>query len=298
MGRKTILHMLTPLRQMSPFDVNMALDAGYDHVVPYTDVALADVTGLVQDAIFSRPPDAGVATGVFIAGRDTVLALDMIDAARAAMVPPFEISVFADPAGSFTTAAAMAAKVERALEKLHGRSLAGTKLTIFGATGVVGYCTAVISAKEGADVTLAGHDGASRVEKIAEAIKARFGVTVTAADGSTEEKKTGLLQETEVVLAAAKAGVRVISAGQLHSATRLLVAADVNAVPPSGIEGLAANAKTDKLGETSAIGIGALTIGNLKYKTQSGLFKQMIGTEKPVIYDFQDAFALARSIEK
>lgn len=298
MSRKTILHMLTPLRQMSPFDVNMALDAGFDHVIPYTDVALADVTGLVQDAIFSRPPDAGTATGVFIAGRDTVLALDMIDAARKAMVPPFGISVFADPAGSFTTAAAMVAKVETALGKLHGRNLEGTKVTIFGATGVVGYCTAVISAKEGADVTLAGHDGVSRVGKIAEAIKARFGVTVKAADGSTEEKKTVLLQDAEVVLAAAKAGVRVISAGQLRSATNLLVAADVNAVPPSGIEGLAVNAKTDKLGETSATGIGALTIGNLKYKTQSGLFKQMIGAEKPVVYDFQDAFALARSIEK
>lgn len=298
MSRKTILHMLTPLKQMSPFDVNMALDAGYDHVIPYTEVTLADVTGLVQDAIFSRPPDAGVATGVFLAGRDTILALDMIDAARKAMVPPFEISVFADPAGSFTTAAAMVAKVETALAKLHDRSLAGTKVTIFGATGVVGYCTAVISAKEGADVTIVGHDGPSRVEQIAEAVKARFGVTVKAADGSTEEKKTALLRETDVILAAAKAGVRVISAEQLRAAKHLLVAADVNAVPPSGIEGLTANAKTDKLGETSAIGIGALTIGNLKYKTQSGLFKHMISAEKPVIYDFQDAFALARSIEK
>ncbi|MBB3977874.1 methylene-tetrahydromethanopterin dehydrogenase [Rhizobium azooxidifex] len=298
MSRKTILHMLTPLKQMSPFDVNMALDAGYDHVIPYTEVTLADVTGLVQDAIFSRPPDAGVATGVFLAGRDTILALDMIDAARKAMVPPFEISVFADPAGSFTTAAAMVAKVETALAKLHDRSLAGTKVTIFGATGVVGYCTAVISAKEGAEVTIVGHDGPSRVGQIAEAVKARFGVTVKAADGSTEEKKTALLTQTEVILAAAKAGVRVISAEQLRAAKHLLVAADVNAVPPSGIEGLTANAKTDKLGETSAIGIGALTIGNLKYKTQSGLFKQMISAEKPVIYDFQDAFALARSIEK
>lgn len=298
MGRKTILHMLTPLKQMSPFDVNMALDAGYDHVVPYTEVALADLTGLVQDAIFSRPPDAGTATGIFLAGRDTILALDMIDAARKAMVPPFEISVFADPAGSFTTAAAMAAKVETALERLHGRSLAGAKVTIFGATGVVGYCAAVISAKERADVTIVGYDGANRVEKIAETIKARFDVIVQAADGSTEEKKTDLLRETEVVLAAAKAGVRVISAEQLRSAKKLLVAADVNAVPPAGIEGLAVNAKADKMGEASAIGIGPLTIGNLKYKTQSGLFKQMIGSEKPVIYDFQDAFALARSIEK
>lgn len=299
MSRKTILHMLTPLRHMSPFDVNMALDAGYDHVIPYTDVTLTDVTGLVQDAVFSRPPDAGVATGIFIAGRDTILALDMIDAAKQAMVPPFKVSVFADPAGSFTTAAAMVARVESALEKFHGRSLAGTKVTIFGATGVVGYCTGVISAKEGAHVTLVGHEGIARVEKIAETMKARFGVAVTAADGSTEEKKTELLHNTEVVLAAAKAGVKVISAQQLRTAANLLVAADVNAVPPAGIEGLAVNAKADKLGETAAIGIGPLSIGNIKYKTQSGLFKQMIGAERPVVYDFQDAFSLARSsIEK
>ncbi|RVB25089.1 methylenetetrahydromethanopterin dehydrogenase, partial [Mesorhizobium sp. M7A.F.Ca.CA.001.07.2.1] len=111
MARKHILHMLTPLKQMSPFDVNMALDAGFDAVVPYVDVSLAEVTGLVQDAIFSRPPDAGVDTGIFIAGKDASLALDMFDAAKKAMVPPFQVSVFADPAGSFTTAAAMVAKV-------------------------------------------------------------------------------------------------------------------------------------------------------------------------------------------
>ncbi len=79
MSRKTILHMLTPLRHMSPFDANMALDAGYDAVIPYTDVGLADVGNLVQDAIFSRPPDAGVATGIFLAGKDAPLALDMLD---------------------------------------------------------------------------------------------------------------------------------------------------------------------------------------------------------------------------
>ena len=72
MARKHILHMLTPLKHMSPFDVNMALDAGFDAVVPYVGVHLAEVTGLVQDAIFSRPPDAGVDTGIFIAGKDVV----------------------------------------------------------------------------------------------------------------------------------------------------------------------------------------------------------------------------------
>jgi methylene-tetrahydromethanopterin dehydrogenase len=51
---KNILHMMTPLALMSPFDVNMAIDAGYDATVCYTRVSLDEVTGLVQDAMFSR----------------------------------------------------------------------------------------------------------------------------------------------------------------------------------------------------------------------------------------------------
>ncbi|MGB3388175.1 MAG: NAD(P)-dependent methylenetetrahydromethanopterin dehydrogenase [Pseudaminobacter sp.] len=298
MARKNILHMLTPLPQMSPFDVNMALDAGYDAVVPYVGVGLKEVTGLVQDAIFSRPPDAGVNTGIFIAGKDVSLALDMFDAARKAMVPPFEISVFADPAGSFTTAAAMVAKVEKALDKKFSRSLKDTRIAIFGATGVVGFCTAVIAAKEGAKVTIAGHDGVERVKKIAAEIARRFDVEVDAADGSTDAKKAGVVETTEVVLSAAKAGIQVISAAQLKKADALLIAADVNAVPPAGIEGLAVNADCVAIEGTNILGIGPLAIGNVKYKTESGLFQQMIEAKKPVTFDFQDAFSLARQIAK
>ncbi|MRG58112.1 methylenetetrahydromethanopterin dehydrogenase [Phyllobacterium sp. SYP-B3895] len=298
MSRKTILHMLTPLRHMSPFDVNMALDAGFDAAIPYTDVGLADIGNLVQDAIFSRPPDAGVATGIFIAGKDAPLALDMLGAAKKAMVPPFEISVFADPAGSFTTAAAMVAKVEKALIEHHDRGLAGTAVAVFGATGVVGYCTAVIAASEGANVTIVGHDGIDRVTDIAASIKERFGVVVEPADGSTDAYKTAIVRATEVVLAAAKAGVQVLSKAQLGSAGGLLVAADVNAVPPAGIEGLKVNANGEPLDATQAVGIGPLSIGNVKYKTQAGLFEQMIKAKKPVVYDFRDAFTLARELAK
>ncbi|PRD41509.1 methylenetetrahydromethanopterin dehydrogenase [Phyllobacterium phragmitis] len=290
--------MLTPLRQMSPFDVNMALDAGYDAAIPYTDVGLSDVGNLVQDAIFSRPPDAGVATGIFLAGKDAPTALDMLDAARKAMVPPFEISVFADPAGSFTTAAAMVAKVEKALAKHHDRTLKDLSVAIFGATGVVGYCTAVIAAREGARVTIAGHDGLRRVEEVATSIKQRFGVTVTPADGSDEAKKTAIVKDANVLLTAAKAGVQVISQAQWQCAPDLLVAADVNAVPPAGIEGLKVNANGEPLEGTRAVGIGPLSIGNVKYKTQSGLFVRMIKADKPVIFDFRDAFDLARDLAK
>ena len=108
MKQPFILHMLSPLKHVSPFDVNMALDAGFDAVVPYSDVEQGEVAGLVQDAIVSRAPKAVTRTGIFIGGKNAGQALDMLEAAKGAMFPPFQMSVFADPAGSFTTAAAMA----------------------------------------------------------------------------------------------------------------------------------------------------------------------------------------------
>lgn len=298
MPRKHILHMITPLKHMSPFDVNMALDAGFDAVLPYTGVALEEVTGLVQDAIFSRPPDAGSDTAVFIAGKDVTLALDMFDAAKKAMVPPFHLSVFADPAGSFTTAAAMVAKVEKALAKKFDRNLKDTRIAVFGATGVVGFCTAVIAAKEGAKVTIVGHDGIKRVDAISQEMEKRFGVEVKTADGSKDGGRTSIVADTQVILLAAKAGVQVLSKQNLLEAKDLFVAADVNAVPPAGLEGLAVNADSEAIEGSKAVGIGPLAIGNVKYKVESGLFKRMIEADKVVAFDFQDAFSLAREIAK
>jgi methylene-tetrahydromethanopterin dehydrogenase len=146
MEKPFILHLFTPTDQASPFDVNMAYDAGYDAVVPYTNVALDQVAALTQDAIFSRGPKGAKRTGIFIGGRDNGLAADMLDAARKAMVPPFEVSVFADPSGAFTTAAAMVAAVERALEKSHNTMLEGKAVMIFGGTGPVGAAAAVLKA--------------------------------------------------------------------------------------------------------------------------------------------------------
>ncbi len=59
-----------------------------------------------------------------------------------------------------------------------------------------------------------------------------------------------------MILTAAKAGVQVISKAQLSAAGKLLIASDVNAVPPAGIEGLTVNANSDPLEGTKAVGIG------------------------------------------
>jgi methylene-tetrahydromethanopterin dehydrogenase len=296
MADKHILHMLTPLKHMSPFDANMALDAGYEAVLTYTHVTLEEVAGLVQDAIFSRPPKTGVRTGMFIGGKNAILALDMLSAAKKALVPPFGISFFADPAGSFTTAAAMVACVEKTLIEKKKRDLKGLKIAVFGATGVVGFSSAVIAALEGADVTLVGYDGIKRVADAAKEVKTRFGVDVGAADGSDDAKKSDILAASEAALCAGRAGVRILSKQQLAAAKRLLIVADVNAVPPSGVEGLDMMANGVELTPLGTLGIGPLAIGNIKYKTEFGLFQRMIAANKPVRFDFRDAFQLAREL--
>jgi len=292
---KLILHMLGPLKHMSPFDVNMALDAGYDSVTPYINVVLDDIIPLVQDAMFSRSPRDAVRTAIFIGGKDAILALDMIDKAKQALLKPFEISVFADPAGSFTTAAAMVACVEKVLKEKKHRSLSGTKIIVYGATGVVGFSSAVIAALEGAKVTLAGYDGPNRVEKAAGEIKKRFGASVEFADASTPEKVLAALVASEVALCAGRAGVQILSASDIKKATSLLVSADVNAVPPLGIEGVDLHDNGKEL-PGGSLGIGALAIGNVKYQTESQLFKKMATSDKALCLDFRDAFKLARDL--
>ncbi len=296
MAHLRILHMLTPLKHMSPFDVNMALDAGYDAAIPYTSVTIEDVSGLVQDAIFSRGPDGVKRTGVFIAGKRAIEALDMMARAKKAMVPPFEISVFADPAGSFTTAAAMVACATKALRNKFATELKGKQVAVFGGTGVVGFASAVIAGLEGAHATLIGYDGPDRVRKLAEEANQRFAVNIGYADGSTEEQKSELVREADVVFAAGPAGRRLLSAEQLTHAKKLKVVTDVNAVPPAGVEGVGVNDDGTPISGTDAVGIGALTVGNVKYKTEAGLFNMMIGSETPLYLDFRDAYALAQKI--
>ena len=294
MAAKNILHMLTPLRHMSPFDVNMALDAGFYSVTPYTGVTLDEIATLVQDAMFSRSPSDAVRTGVFIGGKDVGLALDMMDRLRETLLKPFEISAFADPAGSFTTAAAMVACVEKILKKTKAKLLGQTKILIFGATGPVGYTSGVIAASEGADVTLAGRE-LSRVKAKADEIKQRFGLDVHAVQAKTPEEISAALAGKEVALCAAAAGVQLLSATMLAAAKSLLVSADVNAVPPAGIEGLDPMANGVELAG-GVLGIGPLAIGNVKYKTESGLFQRMANSATALSLDFRDAFGLAREI--
>lgn len=300
MEKRSILHMLDPMPHNSPFDINMAMDAGFEVLMPYSNVKLDSVHGLTQDAIFSRSPAGVKRTGIFIGGRDFGLAMDMLNATKKAMVPPFEISVFADPSGGFTTAAALVACVEKQLKAKHGKELKDCKAVVFGGTGPVGIATGVIASLAGADTALVDHLSIDTAEDVAKEYNRRFACNLKGAVAGSDADKARLVADVDIIFCTAKAGIQVLSAAVLSEARQLKVAGDVNAVPPLGIEGIkrsdAGQPLIHAINAQGAVGVGALAIGNVKYQLQHSLLQAMLTSDKPVYLDFRDAFNKAREI--
>jgi methylene-tetrahydromethanopterin dehydrogenase len=93
----------------------MAYDAGYNAVIPYENVTAEDSKTLVLDALLSRGPKGAKNTVFMIGGKNAEKAEQVFEAVKNAMFPPFKGNIIVDPAGAYTTAAAMVAKAENAL---------------------------------------------------------------------------------------------------------------------------------------------------------------------------------------
>lgn len=295
--RPYVLHFITPQKNASPFDANMAYDAGYEAVLPYTNVAPDEVTALVQDAIFSRGTRGVWRTGIFIGGRDMDVAMEMLGKAKKAMFPPFQVSLFADPSGAFTTGAALSAYVHAICRDRLETNLKGKRVVVFGATGPVGGCSSIMCAKEGAEVHLVAHSSMEKTARLAEEYSKTYGVKLRAIDGTDDKKKADILKDAEILLCCASAGSRVITTNMLQNARKLLIAADVNAVPPSGIEGLDAMSDAVPIqGAEWILGLGALAIGSRKYNVQQRMFQMMLDADNHVALDFMSAYEVARKV--
>ena len=295
-----ILHALSPTKIVSPFDINMAYDSGFDNVATYTNITMDEVSDLVQDIIFSRHPNDCKKTGLFIGGEDAEEAIEMLEKAKKAMVPPFQISVFADPAGSFTTAAAMIACVKNLLLTKFKTDLKNKKLQIVGAKGIVGGACAVIAAQEGAKVGMIIHrDGAiDPINKRVKEYKKKYNVDLDPIMGITDGEKTKMSEDADIILSAAKAGKEALLLKHFSTAKNLKIISDVNAVPPSGIEGLEVNSNGEKIKNTEVLGIGALAVGQIKAQVQHKLLKLMCESDEPVFLDFRVAYKIAQEIKK
>jgi len=287
MERKHLLYLFTTDAAASPFDVNMAYDAGFHAVVPYANVTEETGTLLIQDIIFSRGPKGAKFTALFIGGNDVDLAETIRAVVSKSMFPPFQVSVMIDPKGAYTTAAALVAKVEKALGGLSGR-----KAAILGGTGPVGRVAASLCAKNGCEV-IVGSRSREAADRLAKGIAEKAGGKIAGAQMGTDDEKVPILKGVDVILATAKAGVEILSRSALGALPTGKVVADVNAVPPSGVAGLKPE---DDLKEIAPgiRGIGALATGVLKYEVEMEMLETIRTSKEFIVLDDGSAMDIAR----
>jgi len=293
-----LLFYLDTDEKASPFDICIAYDIGYDAVIPYGNVKPGDAKRIAQDALFSRGPKAVKHTCFFIGGKDAEKAEEVFKAVKGAMFQPFKSSIIVDPGGAYTTAAAVVAKMEKALESNKLGQLKDKTCAVFG-TGSVGQIAAILLAKLGSDVIIASinperKDGKEHVEKVARLLAKEHGARVKGVFAPTRADKLDLIQKADVILCAGTRGIRIIDKELFNELKLMKVIVDINAVPPLGVEGLELKDDMKEIAP-GIFGIGALAVGDVKYRLEREILREA-RLEKDEIYNYNSALLLARKI--
>jgi methylene-tetrahydromethanopterin dehydrogenase len=293
-----LLFYLDTDAKASPFDICMAYDVGYKAVIPYESVTPEDAKTIVLDALLSRGPKAAKHTAFLIGGKNAEKAEEVFEAMESSMFPPFKASIIIDPAGAYTTAAAMVAKVEDALMSHRLGEIKDKTCAVLG-TGAVGQIAAVLLAKMGCDVMIASinpkrTDGKEHVEGIAKLLAKDHGVQVQGIFAPTSADKIEILKKADVIMCAGIRGVRIIEKEMLNEVKHMKVLVDINAVPPFGVEGI--ELKDDMREMAPGIfAIGALAVGDLKHKLEKEILREARSNGKE-IYNYNTALPLARKL--
>jgi len=245
----------------SVFDRVVAFDGGADEVMSYGGITPDDVRDLVYGAIFTRGPKDLHNTAVFIGGTDIAAGERLLEAVRKTFFGPFSVSVMMDSNGSNTTAVAAVGRIQQAAAATGG--LKGRRAVITAGTGPVGMIAAGLLAQRGADVVITSRT-AEKSGSVAEAIQRKFGVKVGGVAMKDASEAAGVLEGAAFVLNTGVAGARLVNRDAWSGRAGLRVIADVNAVPPMGIEGIEVG--DDGVNRDGVASYGAISIGNLKMK--------------------------------
>ena len=293
-----LLFYLDTDSKASPFDICMAYDAGYNAVIPYENVTPEESKTITLDALLSRGPKGAKNTVFLIGGKNAEKAEEVFEAVKASMFPPFKGSIILDPAGAYTTAAAMVAKTENALLASKLGQLNEKTCAILG-TGAVGQIAAVLLAKMGCNVIIASlnpkrTDGKEHAEGIAKTLAKDHGVQVQGIFAPTAAEKIEILNKAEVIMCAGIRGVTIIDKEMLNAVKNMKVIVDINAVPPLGAEGI--ELKDDMREMAPGIfAIGALAVGELKHKLEKEILREARSGGKE-LYNYNTALPLARKL--
>jgi hypothetical protein len=273
--------------QASVFDAVVALDAGADRLLQYHSVRPEQVRDLVHGAMFTRAPDELHHTAIFVGGTDVAAGEALLNEVVASFFGPVRVSVMLDANGANTTAAAAVVTAARHLD------LRATKALVLAATGPVGQRVVQLLATAGAQVRV-GSRTLARAQQISETIGqrvagARLQPVSTAGDSELELA----LDQIDLVIAAGAAGTQLLPRA-VRAAQEPRVAIDLNAVPPSGIEGIA---PADKAAEhDGVICYGAIGVGGTKMKIHKAAIQRIFSTNDLVL-DVDEVYALGRELE-
>ena len=255
--RKILLH-LDSSPMASVFDRIVAYDGGADEVLSYGGVTVDAARDLVHGAIFTRGPKDLHNTAIFLGGTDMSAGEQLLAAVQKAFFGPLRVSVMLDSNGSNTTAVAAVVKLMQTVGDVRGR-----RVVVVAGTGPVGMRAAGLLARAGAHVKITSRH-AVEAERVAGQIRQRFGGSVEAVAVNHPSELAAALGGAELLLNAGPAGVQLVPRNAWTNSPTLRVVADLNAVPPLGIEGVEVmDAAADRNGIKA---FGALGVGNFKMK--------------------------------
>ena len=292
---KTVFVFLDTDKYCSPFDILVAIDAFPDSMIfKYENVTAEDAPKIVFDLLFPRGPEGAKHTKVFINGSNFDMVNEVVAATQKCMKSaPWGNSIIVDPRGGYSTAAAAVAKtLGVAIEKGFGL-LEGKNVTVLAGTGPVGQTAARIYAAEKANVTITSRRMA-KGQAVADKINQEVGATrVKVVEVTNPEQTDAAIKGAEIILSAGAGGIQLLSAAELNkNGTTCKIVADINAIKPLGVEGLAPNEDGKEL-KTGVYGIGALAIGKLKIKTEREMIKRATA-EPQGLFDYAIAYTVAK----
>ncbi len=278
--KKLLLHLDTDLVP-SAFDQAVSYDAGVDNVIAYGAVTRDNVTPHVHGMIFTRGGKNLKNSAIFIGGSNVPASELVGNAVKKAFFGPVRVSVMLDPNGSNTTAAAIVRKV------LTNYDITGKNVVILG-SGPVGQRAAMYLLKEGAAQVILTSRSLHRAKEITDQMKDAYNIDVIPGESRSDEEVQSLLKDAHVAIAAGPAGVCLVREEAWKQSETLEVIADVNAVPPLGVDGLEVmDNGTEKEGVRF---YGAIAIGNFKMKIHRGSVAALYETndlflDETTIYD-------------
>jgi hypothetical protein len=284
--RKILLH-LDSSAQPSVFDRIVAYDGGADEVLSYGGVTAEAVRDLVHGAIFTRGPKDLHNTAIFIGGSDMAAGEQLLAAVQKTFFGPLRVSVMLDSNGSNTTAVAAVAKLVQTLGTVRDR-----RAVITAGTGPVGMRAAGLLARAGARVTITSRH-AQDAERVVAQIRQRFGGSVESAVVTDASRVASALGDADMLLNAGPAGVQLVPRAAWSSIRTLRAVADLNAVPPLGIEGVEViDAGAERNGVTV---FGALGVGNFKMKVHKRCIAKLFERNDQVL-DAESIADVAREV--